>query len=143
MRRAISAVYRMPEKDTVITTRWQPDGISHLSQSLLCVYVFARSSYPLPNFHISGASSPSTSPSTSSSATGAIAAKLRCVSSRSDGYRYQRKEVRPARHSRVMTRLLASWLVARHAASFETGVSIRRIDFNLPFYGFLESINLS
>lgn len=109
------------EKDTMITTRWQ----RHYRVSQSPLYVFARSSYPLPNFHISGTSSPSTS----SSATEAIAAKLcRFVLDAMVIVIKERKWDRRA--IRVLTRLLVS-------CQTRGDRRLRHIDFNLLFDGSL------
>lgn len=95
-----------------------------LTKSVL--YVFARSSYPLPNFHISGTSSPSTS----SSATEAIANETR-LSLRLETMVIVIKERKWDRRAiRVLTRLLVS-------CQTRGDRRLRRIDFNLLFDGSL------
>lgn len=108
------------EKDTMITTRWQ----RHYRVSQSPLHVFARSSYPLPNFHISGASSPSTSP-----VVGDRSNRSETLSLRFEVMVIVIKERKWDRRAiRVLTRLLIS-------CQTRGDRRLRRIDFNLPFDG--------
>lgn len=119
------------EKDTVITTRWQrqqsDDRDSRLSQSPPCIRVSSLRLPELSHFRwpvavvdvavVVGGETP-----------------FREFSSRSDRYRYRRKEVRRAIRN---ADAFVSRSVAKRAANFsETVASLRmHIDFHLSFDG--------